>query len=670
MYLFTDLVAALTARFDNPDDAVAPYLWLDIFVSSQHNTKSLDSAWWSNAFAQAIRAIGHTALVLQPWHAPVPLKRSWCLWEIFCTVLTDVRVEVLLPPGQSEEFHDALERRFDDIAAALSRIDTRCAIASKPEDKAMVDAAVNASNGGFFAVNSAVIGLIRNWLVTESRTLVAARIAAHGEADVRTLTAKSNLARLLAAHGQLDEAVSLYSDVLKHRATALASSQDVLAADVTSVRPRSSVSSQREAYWEALSAVAAYRGARGELGASVEMHRRVLRERRATMRHSEEAAYANAAGAAHASSNDVALVESRLAYARALIAFSAQPAGLMFRVDPSEWLMSTWPCRVQWWVLKKVFDSAMPGNVSWPFTLMRLAMHLPFIAVLTVPLLLFEILVALLKFSFKVKATGISLRCLYEAERLCAETVTLLERTRGVDAPATLECQVLRATALRDQSRLKAAAKLLRAAAQSLEEQLGPAHVTTCAAQAELADLQREDGDVAAAEATFRSLAIRLAEQLGDSHPDARAARINVALCVACRGELAGAATLLEAEKLNGSAGVMDEAMDTSAPGRLLHAGLATMAYVRDELMAKANDHCDPETCENTIVTVPCVSFGIIKPNRNERLGNIFRRVLLRHTRAGRRRSVYAWTRIAASSALLLGMGVSLGLFYLFSGGG
>jgi hypothetical protein len=32
------------------------------------------------------QAIGRTALVLFPFHDPIPLKRSWCLWEIICTL--------------------------------------------------------------------------------------------------------------------------------------------------------------------------------------------------------------------------------------------------------------------------------------------------------------------------------------------------------------------------------------------------------------------------------------------------------------------------------------------------------------------------------------------------------------------------------------------------------
>lgn len=65
-YPFVDLVAALLARFDNavgagsasaPDAAPAAettlYLWLDVFVGSQHKSETLPAEWWHNAFLQA-----------------------------------------------------------------------------------------------------------------------------------------------------------------------------------------------------------------------------------------------------------------------------------------------------------------------------------------------------------------------------------------------------------------------------------------------------------------------------------------------------------------------------------------------------------------------------------------------------------------------------------------
>ena len=56
-----------------------PHRCADIFVGSQHKAPQLPQEWWKDSFRRAVADIGCTVLVLLPWHAPVPLTRSWCL---------------------------------------------------------------------------------------------------------------------------------------------------------------------------------------------------------------------------------------------------------------------------------------------------------------------------------------------------------------------------------------------------------------------------------------------------------------------------------------------------------------------------------------------------------------------------------------------------------------
>ena len=49
-------------------------------------------------------------LVLQPWHAPVPLGRSWCLWEIFNTLTGGSTLEIALTPAEESHFKHAMVR--------------------------------------------------------------------------------------------------------------------------------------------------------------------------------------------------------------------------------------------------------------------------------------------------------------------------------------------------------------------------------------------------------------------------------------------------------------------------------------------------------------------------------------------------------------------------------
>jgi hypothetical protein len=65
-------------------------VWIDFFCDSQHARLPSwpppavikDSTWFMNNFAELIAAIGYVLMVMQPWDAPMTLKRSWCVLEL------------------------------------------------------------------------------------------------------------------------------------------------------------------------------------------------------------------------------------------------------------------------------------------------------------------------------------------------------------------------------------------------------------------------------------------------------------------------------------------------------------------------------------------------------------------------------------------------------------
>jgi hypothetical protein len=267
----------------------------DVFVAFQHCTRALPHDWWSNTFRRSVADIGTTLLVLQPWGAPLPLTRSWCLWEIFCTVDCEVQLRIALSPEQSAELRDALVRlparvllprvigrryaaaecrctarlaaqtnRFDDIARALSRIDTRRAESFLPEDAAQIAAAVRASAGGFCAVNARIHGCLQAWLAREARTLVAERTAAHGAAHASTVGCTDVLIQLLLHQGAHEEAAAAARGALAARTAALG---DAHAATLAAQHLLAMVLRERGAYAEAEPLLrAALTGRRAALG--------------------------------------------------------------------------------------------------------------------------------------------------------------------------------------------------------------------------------------------------------------------------------------------------------------------------------------------------------------------------------------------------------------------
>jgi hypothetical protein len=60
-------------------------VWYDVFSVNQHSTGEKDFTWRSGTFQEAISQFGHTVMVLSPWYDSIPLKRAWCLWELYST---------------------------------------------------------------------------------------------------------------------------------------------------------------------------------------------------------------------------------------------------------------------------------------------------------------------------------------------------------------------------------------------------------------------------------------------------------------------------------------------------------------------------------------------------------------------------------------------------------
>ncbi len=147
---------------------------------------------------------------------------------------------------------------------------------------------MNASSGGFYAVNARVLSCLREWLLHQARAVAAERAAQHGAAAPEARAARANLARLLQLLGHSAEAAALWGELA--------------AAAAAAHGPRAAAAlAARAAHADALAA-------HGELHAALRLLRAVMRDREALH-------------AAQPEHPDV--LASRVAYARTLLALCA-----------------------------------------------------------------------------------------------------------------------------------------------------------------------------------------------------------------------------------------------------------------------------------------------------------------------------------------------------------
>ena len=132
-YVFLDVVEALQYHFrDDPDVIV----WFDLFSNNQHQAVSLDFDWWCNTFKSAIEEFGHTVMIMAPWNDPIPLTRGWCLFELYCTAITNSRFEIAMSSTHRDKFfEDMIRDTTGEINRMLATIDAKKSECFKEEDK-------------------------------------------------------------------------------------------------------------------------------------------------------------------------------------------------------------------------------------------------------------------------------------------------------------------------------------------------------------------------------------------------------------------------------------------------------------------------------------------------------------------------------------------------------
>ena len=126
-YKFLNLVEALRSFVaSRPEGSPPVFFWFDCFAIDEHATQSLPREWWGSTFKEAIRLIGQTVMMISPWSEPLPLRRAWCIWELFCTESVGVPFDVCLGPAEQGAFEAAMlgnKSGYQKVLAAFAAVD-------------------------------------------------------------------------------------------------------------------------------------------------------------------------------------------------------------------------------------------------------------------------------------------------------------------------------------------------------------------------------------------------------------------------------------------------------------------------------------------------------------------------------------------------------------------
>jgi hypothetical protein len=80
---FADTLEAILDFFDGREAAQDQFLWIDVFVDSQHEVSAScagkSPAWYMSTFKSTISSIGNLLLIVDTWDNPTALTRAWCV---------------------------------------------------------------------------------------------------------------------------------------------------------------------------------------------------------------------------------------------------------------------------------------------------------------------------------------------------------------------------------------------------------------------------------------------------------------------------------------------------------------------------------------------------------------------------------------------------------------
>jgi tetratricopeptide (TPR) repeat protein len=160
-----EFLHVLDALEDHFKDEPGTIIWFDLFSNNQHKASDLPHEWWQTVFKSAIKDFGHTVMVMSPWNDPIPYTRAWCIFEAYCTVITESRFEIAM---SAKEHDDFLKNTISDpegtINTMLGKINAENSTSFLPEDKDHIFEVI-LKKVGFSKINSLVFEQLRQWVI-------------------------------------------------------------------------------------------------------------------------------------------------------------------------------------------------------------------------------------------------------------------------------------------------------------------------------------------------------------------------------------------------------------------------------------------------------------------------------------------------------------------------
>jgi tetratricopeptide (TPR) repeat protein len=204
--LFAGFVSTLREHFQlyHKDEAGSVLMWIDMFSQPQTGTGAHPS---HIAVKSVIARIDNTMFISSTWRHCTALQRTWCLWELHCSLsrADSCVLTLVMPSRERSDLLNAFMSSNKSVLSDLCVVDVDSSLVSDVEDKHSIMASLTEVDG----VNKSIQNFMRSWFVNYIHAEVNSD-SSRQDAVRRTML-QCALAHVYQASGQYETAEALFS---------------------------------------------------------------------------------------------------------------------------------------------------------------------------------------------------------------------------------------------------------------------------------------------------------------------------------------------------------------------------------------------------------------------------------------------------------------------------
>lgn len=173
-YTIGDVVDTLAQHCSDASlDRCNTFVWICCLCINQHRVKEAQAAGevipferFEAEFGSRVTDIGHIVAMMASWHSPAYVKRVWCNFEMYTATSKGVKLSIIMPPREMEDFRTSLLQKagIDNVWRACHGVRVEESQASILEDRARILKLIE-QGPGYEQFNKIIVERLQAWMV-------------------------------------------------------------------------------------------------------------------------------------------------------------------------------------------------------------------------------------------------------------------------------------------------------------------------------------------------------------------------------------------------------------------------------------------------------------------------------------------------------------------------